>query len=262
MSELRAMWRGARIACVCVLWGASLLAAARADVLADADALLSAGQAEAAVALLAPLEQERAGEPAYDAAYGTALLQAGHAARASVALERATTVDPARAGARLDLAIAYFEMGALEDSRQALLALRALAPPPQAAQLIDDYLERIARATARRRWSADLAFGGGYDSNANSATSLDEFLGFTLTETSREAASVYYELAANGGIAQPLARGFNFDAQLSLRARNNPQADFVDSTAAQALFGVHQDSKRSTRTLALSVTARHGRRAQ
>jgi outer membrane protein len=251
LSELRTTRRGARIACVCALWGSSLLAGARADVLADADALLRGGQAEAAVALLAPLEQARAGEPDYDAAYGAALLQAGHAARASIALERATIIDPTLAGARLDLAIAYFQMGALEDARSALLALRELAPPAQAGQVIDDYLARIARATARRHWSADLAFGSGYDSNANGATSLDEFLGFTLTETSRAAASGFYELAASGSLAQPLSHGVTLDAGLDLRARNNPRADFVDSTAAQALLGVHQDTRRGARSLVL-----------
>src|SRR5262245_35828174 len=117
---------------------AAVIDRASADALADAAALLEAGQPDGAVAVLAPLEQAHAGEPDYDAALGAALLGAGQPARASIALERATTVAPALAGARLDLGIAYYQMGAREDARRTLLAVRELDPPPDAARAVDD----------------------------------------------------------------------------------------------------------------------------
>jgi tetratricopeptide (TPR) repeat protein len=221
------------------------------DVLADANAFLATGRAEEAVALLEPLEPERAGEPAFDALLGAALLQAGDAPRASIALERATSVAPQLAGARLDLAIALYRMGSPEEARQAFTALRALDPPPEAARTIDDYLLRIERDQARRQWSFDLALSSGYDSNANSATSLNEFLGFTLTETSRATESSFYEVIANGGMDQPIGSDLTLNAELSVRHRTNPQADFVDATGSELTLGLRQDTARSARSVGL-----------
>jgi len=222
-----------------------------ADVLGDASTLLHAGRAEEAVALLEPLEHERAGEPDFDALLGAALLQSGDAPRASLALERATSVDPQLADARLDLAIALYRMGSREEARQAFTALRALDPPAAAARTIDEYLLRIDRDEMRRQWSFDLALSSGYDSNANSATSLNEFLGFTLTETSRATDSAFYEVTANGGIDQPIGRDLTLNAQLSLRHRTNPQADFVDATGSELTLGIRQDTARSVRSVGL-----------
>lgn len=254
LSQLHLSLRRARAnacwTCACLLFSAARCFG-QGDVIADADAMLRTGRADEAVVLLLPLEQERAGEPAFDAALGAALLQAGDARRASLVLERATTVAPALAGARLDLAIAYYRMGALEDARQAFTTLRSLAPPPEAAQVIDDYLTRIEHDAAHRRWSFDLALASGYDSNANSATSLNEFLGFTLTETSRATESAFYEVLARGNVAQPVARDLTLDAQLSLRHRTNPQADFVDATGAELTLGLRQETLRGARSLGL-----------
>jgi hypothetical protein len=221
------------------------------DVLADAATFLQAGRAEEAIALLEPLERERAGEPAFDALLGAALLQTGDAARASIALERATSVDPQLAGARLDLALALYRMGSREEARQAFTALRSLDPPPEAARTIDDYLLLIEREETRRQWSFDLALSSGYDSNANSATSLNDFLGFTLTETSRATDSAFYEVIANGGVDQPIGRDLTLNAQLNVRHRTNPQADFVDATGSEITLGIRQDTARSTRSVGL-----------
>src|SRR4030095_8763907 len=127
------------------------------------------------------------------------LLGAGEPARASVALERATSTDPSLAGARLDLGIAYYRMGARDDARRTLLAVRELDPPPDAMRAVDEYLARIARDEARRKLRFDLALTSGYDTNPNAATTLDQFLGFVLTPASRASESAFYELTAGGG---------------------------------------------------------------
>src|SRR5262245_50135546 len=63
------------LACLCMVVGLCAAAGeARADTVADAAALLARGRADAAVALLAPLEQERAGDAGFDAALGAAWL--------------------------------------------------------------------------------------------------------------------------------------------------------------------------------------------
>jgi tetratricopeptide (TPR) repeat protein len=235
---------------VCLAFGTAI-ADARSDVLADAAALLDAQHADAAVALLAPLEQARAGDPYYDAALGAALLANGEPARASIALERATAIDPSLAGARLDLGIAYYRMGAREDARQALLAVRELDPPPDATHTIDEYLARIVRDEARRMVRFDLALTSGYDTNPNAATTLDQFLGFVLTPASRASESAFCELTADGGLVQPLRGGFALDTQLSFSARTNPEADFVDTASGQGMLALRQQTARSLRSLEL-----------
>jgi tetratricopeptide (TPR) repeat protein len=240
-------------ACIALAVVFALPLCARADALLDeAAALLAAGQPADAVALLEPHELARAGDPDYDALLGAALLQAGDAARASLALERATTAGPGLAGARLDLAIAYFRMGAREDARQTLLALRELDPPAEAARAIDTLLTEIDRGERRVQLSLDVALASGYDSNANGATALDEFLGFTLTETSREASSDFYEAAARAGVRVPVGeRGLSFDTGLGLRTRVNPDAGFVDATSGDLSLGISHDTARAARALGL-----------
>ena len=242
--------RGACALLACLAMAAPIDEAC-ADALAEAAALLDAGRPDAAVAVLAPLEQARAGEAQYDAALGAALLGTGQPARASVALERATAVAPALAGARLDLGIAYYQMGAREDARRTLLAVRELDPPPDAARAVDEYLARIAREEAQRRLSFDLALTGGYDSNPNAATTLDQFLGFVLTPASRASESSFYELTAAGGLFQPLRGSLALDTQLTFSARTNPQADFVDTASGQGAIALRQQLARSLRSLEL-----------
>ena len=127
----------------------------------------------------------------------------------------------------------------------------ALGPPAAAAQVIDDYLQRIAREDAQARWRFDVALASGYDNNANSATSANEFLGFTLTETSRATESAFYEVVANGGVTQPMGPDLTLEADLSLRHRTNPQADFVDATGGELTLGVRQDTAHAARSLGL-----------
>jgi hypothetical protein len=214
--------------------------------LGEAERLLRSGETAQALTLLEAEEAALAGDARFDALLGSALLRSGQPARASLALERATVTDPSLAGARLDLAIAYYDMGAQEDARQTLLALRTQDPPAEAAQVIDDYLARIERGRAPRRLRFDLALASGYDSNANNAASLGEFLGFTLTPTSRATESEYYELDAGAGIVQPLRGGLALDAQLGLRQRVNPRASFVDSTGGDAALSLRHDGALAT----------------
>ena len=93
-----------------------------------AEQLMKQGRAAEAYALLEPLESAQAGNIAFDYLFGTAALDSGHPDRATIAFERVLLVNPNFAGARLDLARAYFAMGSDDD---AILMAAATGNPAQ-----------------------------------------------------------------------------------------------------------------------------------
>ncbi|MBT8143971.1 MAG: tetratricopeptide repeat protein [Gammaproteobacteria bacterium] len=230
---------------------AALPAVAQEALLQQAQALLNSGDHAAARQLLEPREAELAGDPSYDYLLGLALLETGDPGRASLALERAVEQDARFAGARLDLARAYYASGDYRAAQTELEALRGLNPPPQAQQAIEEYLALIANRQRRLRMEYRLRTRVGYDSNANSATAAEDFLGFDLIERSRETASAFAEYGGAVTMLKPLSTRLVLDTRLNLRQRNNPGASFVNSTAGDISVGLRHVKEGETRSLRL-----------
>ncbi len=215
------------------------------ELLAQARESLARGAATEACVILLAHEGRFAGDGRYDALLGRALLANDQPQRASLVLERVTLVDPQAAGARLDLAIAYFRMGARVQSRAQLLSLRKLNPPPGAAQTIEQYLVALD-AEATRPAAPTTSYGlyvdisAGHDSNANSATGVQQYLGFDLAENSQATSTPFLEATAGAGLERELTRGLQFDAVARLAYRSNPDARFVDATTVQVDMGLRR----------------------
>ncbi len=77
------------------------------EVLQKAQGLLDGGNAQAAFSLLKPLEESRAGDPAFDYLLGLSAIESGQPLDAVFALERAVEADPTSGPARAELARAY-----------------------------------------------------------------------------------------------------------------------------------------------------------
>lgn len=156
---------------------------------------------------LLALEADYAGDADYDYVLGVVLLDSGRPQDALFPLLRATQVKPQGLGIRLDLGRAYFETGENESARQVFEQLNKQNPPPRAAQVIDSYLQAIDRRAARYEphWQALIELLGGHDSNANSATDLQNFAGFVLDEQARSSDSPYAELAGNVQYVRPFS---------------------------------------------------------
>src|SRR4051794_26376912 len=149
---------------------ASPAAFAQADpVLARARALVTAKDAKGALALLAPLEAERAGQPEYDYLLGMAALDSGDAQAAVFALERAVAVQPGNLQARTELARAYFALGENEAAKREFATVRQAQLPAEVAASIDRFLSAIDRGPTRVYAYVEGTVGT--DSNVNSATS-------------------------------------------------------------------------------------------
>src|SRR4051794_36512227 len=70
--------------------------------------LLAAGNAAQAYAQLEPLQDKLAGQAEFDYVFGVAALDSGHIDEAIIAFERVLALVPNHAGARMDLARAYY----------------------------------------------------------------------------------------------------------------------------------------------------------
>ncbi len=110
--------------------------ASRNPALAQADQLMKANRAADAYALLAPLEDQLAGDPDYDYLLGISALDSGKPDKATLAFERLLATKPDFAGARLDMGRAYLMMGDRSRARTEFETVLSQNPPEAAKAVI------------------------------------------------------------------------------------------------------------------------------
>lgn len=139
----------------------------------QAQDLMKQGKAAAAYQLLEAMEFEKAGDVNFDYLLGIAALDSGKPDKATLAFERVLAVNPGFAGARLDMARAYFMLGDLERANTEFGAVLDLNPPPAARQTVQKYLAAIEdkKKAGKTRLSGYLEGSAGYDNNISAATS-------------------------------------------------------------------------------------------
>jgi hypothetical protein len=130
--------------------------------------LIDSKQGKAAFELLAPLEQQRAGDADFDYLLGLAAIDAQQYTRAVFAFERVLAVRPDHPQARAEIARAYFLMGENKTARREFEQVRALKPPAEVSTTIDRFLDALGI-------TGYLEAMFGYDDNANAATSTGSF---------------------------------------------------------------------------------------
>lgn len=145
---------------------------AREKPLREADELIKGGKPAEAYALLEPLEFERSGEVRFDYLLGIAALDSGQPDKATLAFERVLAVDPNFAGARLDMARAYYQLGDLPRARTEFETVMGQNPPAAAKATIQKYLEAIAAYEEAKQTHMSGYIEGvvGNDSNVNTGT--------------------------------------------------------------------------------------------
>ena len=190
--------------------------------------------------LLAPLEAQYAGDVDYDYRLGTSALDSGRISQSIFALQRAVAARPGFAGARMELARAYFAQGDNESARREFQTLEKQQPPPQAQRAIADYLDAIDRRASayERQLSGYAELASGFDTNANGAPDIQSFIGIPLDSRNQSTSSSYYNLGAGGLVSHPFATGWRLIGTGSVGYRGNPDASFVDSQVLQLAGGV------------------------
>ena len=145
----------------------SVSALANPALLRDAQQLLAASNPKQAYVILVAQQDQLSGSVEFDYLLGVAALDSGKIDEAITAFERVLQVDPKNAGARMDLARAYFTAGSLDLAQANFLELRDSNPPAAALVAIDKYLaaireRRVQNVNVFSAWGETAL---GYDSN-------------------------------------------------------------------------------------------------
>ncbi len=210
-------------------------------LLRDAEALMKAGKAEQAYQLLEPFEFDRSGEVRFDYLIGIAALDSGKPDKATLAFERVLAVDPDYAGARLDLARAYYQLGDMQRAQTEFETVLEQNPSDAARTTIQKYLDEIAvrQSGKSTRVSGYIEGSVGHDTNINNATETpDNVIIPTLYPTTSELADNYYGLAAGGEISHDLDPSLRLYAGADINQRDYYRQNGFDSFGLNGRVGV------------------------
>jgi len=223
--------------------------------LKDAEKLMASGKPAEAYALLEPLEFERSGEVRFDYLLGIAALDSGKPDKATLAFERVLAVDPNFAGARLDMARAYYQLGDLPRAKTEFEEVMKQNPPEAARVTIQKYLDAIAayEQTKQTRMTGYVEGVVGHDSNVNTGTgstiavsSLSPGLAALITGLTgnpnpqippSQLSDNYLGFAAGGEISHNLDSSWGIYAGADLRQHGNMTQTPYDSLSTDGRIG-------------------------
>ena len=216
-----------------------VITAADRTILARAESLIANGQAESAFAVLVARETDLAGNPYFDYLLGVAALDAGQVSEAIFSLRRSVAVAPGYAGARMELARAYFESGNPGQARPLFASLLNENPPSGVRGVIQQYIDAIDKKPANpgSRFSPYFEAHTGHDSNANGSTSNQQFLGFILNPQNLETESPFVEIGAGFTWVVPQSSRFSWLYSGRLGHRDNSDASFINATTLNGFAG-------------------------
>ena len=192
--------------------------------------LINSKKPQQALSQMKPYVNNNIGSIPFDYLYGMASADARKPVQAIFALERVLAQYPDFAGARLELARAYYYHGETQKAKIEFKNTLALNPPEKTRKRIQVYLDRIngTKETFNKPWAAQLGLSIGQDSNANSATSDSRFLGFNLDPQSRATASTFSKLSALGIYKFELQKKHNLLLSAQYDTKYNLDASFAN----------------------------------
>lgn len=231
-------------------------AEAKEKPLRDADDLMKGGKPAEAYALLEPYEFDRSGEVRFDYLLGISALDSGKPDKATLAFERVLAVDPNFAGARLDMARAYYQLGDMPRAKTEFETVMGQNPPEAAKVTIRKYLDAIQAWEDSKKTHLSGYVEGvvGNDSNVSSGTgtsiavsSLSPGLSALITAItgdpnpqippSRQSDN-YYGLNAGGEVSRSFGDNWMLYGGGDLRQRGNMVQMPYDTTSVDGRVGV------------------------
>lgn len=227
------------------------------DVVRKALAMTESGQARQAYEMLEPLEVQRASDPDFDTVFGIAANQSGQFARAVLALERATLVQPGNARARAELGRAMFAVGDSTSARTLLEQAKAQGAPAEAALSIDQFLRAIdvAESLARSSVQGYVEAGIGHDSNISSGpgnpnVAVPNIGGVVLNPNSVKRDATFANLAAGVSGRKVLDSRWSIVGNASVNKRINHNESTFNNDQINLLGGMSYRVDRQEFTLA------------
>ena len=178
------------------------------------------------------------GDSQFDFFYGFSAAQSGAHHEALFVFERLSDQFPQVPRYRLELARSYYFLGQLDASEAEFRLVLAQNPPNKVHTTIDKFLRRIEerRQALTPRWSALASYGGGYDSNINSSTDIDEIdlilegteQRVRLNDSQKETASGFYKLRGQASYSAPITKRSGFDVRIGGQRKANAKTNTYD----------------------------------
>jgi outer membrane protein len=227
--------------------------------LTEAKALLNRGDAQAAYALLEPLENQYAGDPNFDYLFGFAAVESNHATRGAFALERVLANDPNNQDARAEMAKAHFMLGEIESSKTEFNHVLAQNPDAMTKRTVEKLLTAIQKLDGTTTtFGAYLELGLGYDSNVSSAPNLSTvsvplFGGAVLDlgESGRELSDTVLNWAGGLSFRHPINPQWSAFGSVSLTGKNNRHVNAFDTQSFDLNAGIQYRLNQHSFTFAL-----------
>lgn len=242
-----------RIFCSCLL---SLIIATHsyaeesyAELVKQAQNLIQTGAHQQAYDLLRKKETEFGDKAEFNYHLGFAALQAGKHAEAVFALERALILNPDLPQARADLGRAYYYLGENASAKEQFQQVQYDETTPGSVRsTIDKFLSAIQSRfdSSGQRLEFFIDAGVGFDSNVNSATSLDEvvlpvfaqFGAAPIDENSQEQDSIFFEIEPAVRFSKPIQEDLNLYASADLKLRETPDASDFSTRVIDGVVGL------------------------
>jgi tetratricopeptide (TPR) repeat protein len=218
-----------------------------------------AGRYAEAYRLLDPLEDKLAGDVKFDYLLARAALESGQPSKASFIYERILAVEPNFAGVRLEMGRAYLALGDYARAKlefETVLRFDNLPPDLRQQALIygkaaDDYI-------AGKRYAAHgyAEYGYGYDSNAQSATSVREItvvngVTIVLPDNALERGDQYHTFALGGELVYALSERLSAYVGGDGRARRYGDIEAADLGSLDTRVGLSYNDAATTARLGL-----------
>jgi len=234
-----------------------------ADLMSRARLLLQAKRADAALALLTPIEADLAGQPDFDFLIGLCYLDTNQPTRAVFAFERVLARQPDNAQAKAELARAHILLGETETAAHLIRSAATDETVPAEARrtlwaLYQDLgqpdgtrADRAMGNLGQWRLGGRLGLSGGYDSNVSAATSLTslelpslELSGLgaigssTLSDSARARSAASALLSANANAVVPVSSALALVGGLGFDRHANQNASAYDLISADSHLGM------------------------
>ena len=220
--------------------------------------LINSGKVAEAYAILAPEEENFSGNPEVDYLFAIVAIESGNVEKSISIFDRILSIDPKFAGARMDLARAYFALGSYNLARQELEIIQKENPPELVKQAINNYLTAIDERTKPKvnTLTAYSELTYGFDTNVNAATSqssiaipaLDNLL-VTLDSSNVAIDSPYLTASTGAEIIHYVKPGIRLLVGIDLRKKNAFDSSPYSSGSIDGHLGIRLGEEQDVVTL-------------
>lgn len=185
------------------------------------------------------------GQTRFDFLFGLSAVKNGNIPEGLMALERHLNVVPANDRARLELALAYYKLGAYGRAEREFEFVLRYNPPPEVQAKIRNYLNAMRGESfnqSRTRSGAYLSVGAGWDSNVNAGTYNDTLLladGLVQIEdpSSQENESAFTQIGLGWNGLKRVDKQLSIIAGLDTQGKHNVDANDFDTISLGGFIG-------------------------